>query len=687
MRPIALLFALIALGGMAYGAYLGACYTVAYVETRTERALNLALAASNDGWATVETDGLIVRLSGTAPDPAAHQRVIGAVTTLISEARIENALRVRPPAPPQPPEFFVDILRSADRFSVVGLMPSGETKGQVLAAVDNVSGVTEVTDMIDQTDWTEPEGWAESVAFGTGIITSVNHGKVSVRPGAVAFTAMLENAAVLERLERQLRETVPEGIDLSLDLSAPRPVITPFQLRLTLSDRGARMGACSAETEEARARILAAAAELGLGDADCVIGLGAPSSQWARAADLSIQALNSLGAGTLEIEDADISLRARLGTDEALFEEVTTRLQDGLPPIFSLHAFLPKPLEGTANDPSAAPRFIAVRGAEGTVRLTGALLDEPAQIAVKNFAEAQFGFGTVANDTVLREDLPEGWPARVFSGLKAMGRLRTGRLEVTGRQVILRGTAYREEFLDDIRLILDAGLPEGVEADTDLDFDPEPEKPELQVRAEICAVEIDEILRRTQITFPPGESDIAGESLPVIADIAKVLEGCPASRFEIGGHTDAQGGENTNLALSQARADAVMAALLEKGLTLVFLSAQGYGESVPIADNETEEGRARNRRIEFRLVQPEVEEVAERAPEAEDGDLGEGGAEEGGAEEGGAEEGGAEDSETADTGSGDEMDYGDDAPEADAEGETEGETGDDAIRPRLRDLE
>lgn len=75
--------------------------------------------------------------------------------------------------------------------------------------------------------------------------------------------------------------------------------------------------------------------------------------------------------------------------------------------------------------------------------------------------------------------------------------------------------------------------------------------------------------------------------------------------MEIGGHTDSQGRETMNQTLSQARAEAVLDALLAEEVLTSFLSAKGYGEALPIADNSTEEGRALNRRIEFKLVEPE----------------------------------------------------------------------------------
>ena len=81
--------------------------------------------------------------------------------------------------------------------------------------------------------------------------------------------------------------------------------------------------------------------------------------------------------------------------------------------------------------------------------------------------------------------------------------------------------------------------------------------------------------------------------------LADVLRRCPGIRMEIGGHTDSQGRDESNLALSQARAEAVLLALQGRQVDVSGLVAKGYGETVPIADNETEAGREANRRIEF----------------------------------------------------------------------------------------
>lgn len=104
------------------------------------------------------------------------------------------------------------------------------------------------------------------------------------------------------------------------------------------------------------------------------------------------------------------------------------------------------------------------------------------------------------------------------------------------------------------------------------------------------------------ITFAFDSARIDPQSYPVLDEVAAALKAKPSLVVEIGGHTDARGRAAYNQRLSQQRAQAVRDYLVSKGIAPSRLTVKGYGAAFPIATNETEQGRAKNRRIEFKIL-------------------------------------------------------------------------------------
>ena len=104
------------------------------------------------------------------------------------------------------------------------------------------------------------------------------------------------------------------------------------------------------------------------------------------------------------------------------------------------------------------------------------------------------------------------------------------------------------------------------------------------------------------ILFDTGKSSIKEESEKVLADIIAILNKYPDAKFTVEGHTDSVGSEKTNMSLSDARALSVKDYLVANGVDKFRLSSKGFGESKPIADNKTRDGRKQNRRVEINLA-------------------------------------------------------------------------------------
>ena len=117
--------------------------------------------------------------------------------------------------------------------------------------------------------------------------------------------------------------------------------------------------------------------------------------------------------------------------------------------------------------------------------------------------------------------------------------------------------------------------------------------------ANTCAADIADILEQAPVQFATASAVILPQSAGTLDAIAGLLETCPEAAFEVAGHTDDRASDEYNLQLSRSRAASVVAALRQRGVPVDRLASAGYGESRPIADNATEEGRQLNRRVEF----------------------------------------------------------------------------------------
>ena len=117
-----------------------------------------------------------------------------------------------------------------------------------------------------------------------------------------------------------------------------------------------------------------------------------------------------------------------------------------------------------------------------------------------------------------------------------------------------------------------------------------------------CQQAVDTLLRNERFDFEPGGARLRPNSTGLLDRLADELTECPHARFEIEGHTDAGGRESVNRSLSKQRAEAVLRALTVRGVSERRMLAIGYGSRQPIASNEDSAGRAKNRRIELRVL-------------------------------------------------------------------------------------
>ena len=164
---------------------------------------------------------------------------------------------------------------------------------------------------------------------------------------------------------------------------------------------------------------------------------------------------------------------------------------------------------------------------------------------------------------------------------------RSGVASSGSDRAIVRGAYY---YLDDVSVRCVARPPT---ADTTAEKSTTQARPKLAVGTTFV---LDDVY------FEFDRSTILQQSYNALTSLIAMLDEHPQLRIEIGGHTDSQGSEKYNLRLSESRARAVRDYLVERGVNPRRLRFRGYGESQPRATNDTEEGRAQNRRVEIKVI-------------------------------------------------------------------------------------
>lgn len=595
-RLPAWLLAMLAFLGAGLLSVLVAWAAALLIENRSVIAVNARYAEQQIEGFTVASDGLRVILTGTAQSEAARFRAVNQAGRVVDSGRIVDEIQVAPSKVIEAPRYSVEMLRNDDGIQLIGLLPDDESETTLTTAAAAL-GQAGVSAMLETASFDPPTVWQPAFDFGLAALKMLPRSKISVAADGVTVTAIAASETEKRQFEAELAAITPKAPPVSITISAPRPVLTPFTLRFVIDTTGAHFDSCSADTERARDRILAAAYTAGMdGAANCVIGLGVPTPRWAEAAEAGIKALATLGGGTLTFADADVTLLAADSTDQATFDRVLGELQTALPPVFSLDATLPKKPDAPIAGPA---EFTAVLAPSGRVELRGRLVDEAERAIVEAFAKAQFGVKNVYVATRLDPDLPDGWPVRVLAGLEALGQVEHGNLLVRSDTVEVTGVTGSQQARARISQILSGKLGQGqtfkVAATYDKALDPQAALPTPAQ----CLADVQQLLKFKKISFTPGSAEIEASAVGLVSSIADVLAQCPPMELEIAGHTDAQGSEDGNRALSQARAEAVVVALQGRRVDVSKMRAVGYGETYPIAENETDLGREANRRIEF----------------------------------------------------------------------------------------
>lgn len=537
---------------------------------------------------------VVAGIAATPDDLAAFDAAIQAVPssyTLVTDIEVEDD--------GTPMRLDLDF----DRLTLRG---SGKVPVDLPADTIAMTGAKRDVDIVQGKIPADDENWTMLAQSGIAVLDRLGNGTFSIEDRSVSITGQVlpEDTDAVEAMIADMRDAAPD-FDIQSDIQ-PYDDGTPFNLQASFdgttltatgkvpSDFGDGLDANLLATETVSEIQTAAITD--------------DEGTWPAIAHAGLNALATLESGVLDITGDVITLTGTSASPQA-FEATTaalgdfanagdiTFLDDGTPVSFVLTYTTDAatvsgklPADLTPTDISEA-LGIAVTD-DGTTQSAfasdddllaplRAIADALPEIDSMTFTNGESGaqFDAVAAPGVdanqlsaaLGTSLGETAVVTVAaaSELPAAGTTRTNRF--TGRSEVFTSGNWLPTF-------------------------------EFASSIEACTAQSDAILAESNVRFLSGSAELDVQSIRAINGLAALVRKCALEAglfLTVSGHTDNTGDPDANLALSQARADAVRDAILSRGVVGSAVSASGFGDTQPIADNNTEEGKAANRRTEF----------------------------------------------------------------------------------------
>ncbi len=520
-------------------------------------------------------------LEGVAADPAARDALVAGLTSALPAGVTLQSQRItaRPPSP-----FGIVVARTGTTVSVTGYVPSEASRAAIKAAVPGAT-VTDTTRLADGA----PAGFAPALTLGLAQFTHLADATISVSDAALSVRGVARTPEAYEAALAALA-TAPAGTTIALKDIAPA-VVSDWRFGVERSaDRLTLTGFIASDAERAALLATVAAAFPGVAiDDQLKLAAGQPAG-FADTVRFGLTQLGRLEVGELAVTGTGLSLTGE-AADPTVQDAIEAALKAGVPGGATVTAKL------TARPPS--PYVFAAAKIGNALSLNGYVPDQATRDALLEAIALRFGRIEVRDNVRVIAGAPAGFKDAAITAVAGASRLEGGTALLTDQAVSLTGGAFYDKALALIRTDLQGGLPQGWAGDvTGLTVLPPPP----QVDRPTCQIRVDEVLSGNSIRFTTGGSEISSVSAGLLDQLVYAAARCTSNRIEISGHTDSDGTDEANQTLSEARTQAVSAYLVDAGITAERLIAVGRGETQPIAPNDTADNKAKNRRIELKVL-------------------------------------------------------------------------------------
>ena len=569
-----------------------------FIEVSSKNYLKSALHEAGYSWVKINADGLLLFLHGDAPSDFERIEAVKFGRSMVTGQRLIDNISHLESSNNKTGEINLKILKSIGKVFFIGSFPKEFDSFDFEEMLKTKSSKSEEYHIIiDQTDVASTLNWELITSYALSLVDVIKLGKIETDGKQLFVEGIASDNRNHGKLKEYIKSRAPPSLPVEMSFYQPRELISPFTFQIEIKNGLLQYSDCVVADEESKNLIAEIAEKLSAKAVqECLVGLGEPSPQWAEALEKAFSVSPQLVNAKVVFDNLNISVILDHSFPEKEYTEILNSISNTFPPEFVL-SFIKLSNDGGSD--LSSNRVVATLSPEGLLKIVGPIGEELDKELVANFAKVRFGSENASISLYKVGSLPDDWGFRIIAGLEGLRELKNGILNVTPNLIEIRGKTYKKFSSAKITKVIGDKIGYDQRLSISVDYIDMPKPVDDSLTASQCVNKIEETLRVRKIKFEPGSDrvDLAGHE--TLDDIAKILLNCGDIRLEIGGHTDSQGREQMNLNLSQSRANSVLFELQRRRVLTKNIIAKGYGESQPIAPNDTEQGREINRRIEF----------------------------------------------------------------------------------------
>jgi len=536
-----------------------------------------------------ELADLNMSIKGEAKSSEAYREIHSALAKRrpagIALAREDIALPLARP-------FVWSIKKSGSGIALSGFAPSDDEREKLGSRVKSLFGNMSIADRTDIAAGA-PEGWGKAVSVAIEQLAQLRLGEASIADRDMTVSGEASNEQIAAAVKKTLKLEVPQNFRITDQIRFSKPdVVAPGGgYVMGIINEGAVLNLVGMmPSEAARAALIDAVKARFPGrqlNDKSQVAPGAPDG-WQQCVVAGLASLPRLKKGKSILTDRRLDVSGETD-DYAASQSVPgdVRAAAGQTCETTTNIVFTGQLKTDLN-------WKANREANGMVTIEGEAPDDASRLHLVELAQQIYAGSNVTDNMKIVGAASEPWSSAAHLGLEEMARLRNGAVTISGKELMIKGAAESEQVANDIRSVLSTDLPPGFKSRDEITIMSVEEK-----AADSCQTLMRQTTAKGTINFERAKADLTSDSTQTLKDLAQIANECPSFSIQIEGHTDAEGTDERNARLADRRARAVADFLSQNGVDARRLTTIGYGATRPIGDNSTEEGRAKNRRIEF----------------------------------------------------------------------------------------